>query len=103
DLRMHRVCAGAKERLDLQILFYRLKKEFHFPAILVNRGDRRRSKRQVIGQEHQRSLLVFIPDFDPPEEMLVALDGHAIEEDHFVAKHVAFLRDLALLDYSVSG
>src|SRR5207244_4248996 len=49
------------------------------------------------------SLLVFIPDFDPPEEMLVALDGHAIEEDYLVAEHVAFLRDLALLDHTVSG
>src|SRR2546425_938174 len=100
---MHRVRSGAQERFDLQILFYRLKKEFHFPAVLVNRGDRRRSKGQVIGQEYEGSLLLLVPDFDPSEEMLLALRGCAVEEDRFVAKHVALLRNLTLLDHSISG
>src|SRR2546428_9942391 len=34
-----RVRAGSQEGLDLAVLLERLKKEFHFPAVLINGGD----------------------------------------------------------------
>ena len=52
DLRHHRVLAYAEERPDLQVLLYPFEEQLNLPSSLVDCGDGRGGKPEVVGQEH---------------------------------------------------
>lgn len=88
DLRLHRVLAGAQEALDAQVLLDPLEEQLDLPAALVERGDRQRRQRRVVGQEHQRLARLRIPEADAPQMFRVVLRRvEAIEHDALVADH----------------
>ncbi len=102
NLRIDGVGAGAQKRLNFEILFYCLKKQFNLPAVFVDRRDRRGPERLVIGQENDRFLFIVIPDLHSAEEVLVLRLGQTREEDHFIAKHVAVLWNSPLFDHFIN-
>lgn len=53
DLRPDRVLAVADESLDAKVLFDPFEEELDTPPALVERGDRQRCQRRVVGQEDQ--------------------------------------------------
>src|SRR5437667_5976952 len=92
DLRLHCIGAGPQKRFDLEVLLQRLEEQFHLPAVLIDRCDRRRAKLQVVGQEDDAFLLLFVPDFHQTEVVLVAFLGLTWEIDHLVLEDVAVRR-----------
>jgi len=51
DLRLDRIGVGPEERFDLQVLFDRFKKQFHFPPVLVNQSNRFGGKAEIVREE----------------------------------------------------
>jgi hypothetical protein len=51
DLSLHRVLAGAVEGHDSQVLLDPFEEPFHLPASLVDLGDRKCRKCEVVGQK----------------------------------------------------
>jgi len=52
DLGLHGILAGAVEGLDPQVLLDPLEEQLHLPAALVDLGDGKCRKREVVGQKH---------------------------------------------------
>ena len=52
DLRHHRVPAGAKETLDLEILLDPLEEQLHLPSLPVDIGNGASGKMRDIGEKH---------------------------------------------------
>jgi len=76
NLEVYGVGTGAYEGLHFEVLFEGLEEELDLPAIFVDGGDSRRAKVEVVGQEHERFLLVRQPHFyrkRPPPRLLTVL------------------------------
>ena len=67
DLRSDGVFAGSEEALDLEILLDPLEKEFDLPAALVNRGNSRSSKIEIVGNEAIGLLRLLVQKLHQPE------------------------------------
>src|SRR5579883_2812153 len=72
-LGSHRRQGGADERLDLQILLQCFEKEFHRPAVLIDRGDGLGSEPEVVRQELKLPLLLLIVEAHQPKRMGASL------------------------------
>jgi len=62
NLDAERILAGADETLHGEVLFQRLEKQFDLPALLVDGGDRRGAEIQQVGEQHNLSLVIRIPN-----------------------------------------
>lgn len=51
NLRFERVIAGAKDALDIQMLFNPFEVQIHPPTALVQRANRQCGKRHAVGQK----------------------------------------------------
>ena len=67
DLRLHRGLAGAPELLDVQVLLDPFEEQLHLPATLVQRGNRRRRQRRIVGQKDQRLARLRVLEADTPQ------------------------------------
>ena len=67
DLRLYRVLAGAQESLDAQVLLDPFEEQLDLPAALVERSDRQRRQRRVVGQENQRLARLRILESNAPQ------------------------------------
>ena len=73
DLGLHRVLAGAQKALDAQVLFDPLEEQFDLPATLVERADRERWQRGVVGQEDQRFARLRVLEWNAPQMLRIGL------------------------------
>jgi len=67
NLRFHPVEARPIVVLDVQIALDPLEKQLDLPALLVKFGDCQGGKFHVIGQEHQKALLLGIEKSNQPQ------------------------------------
>ena len=65
NLNLHRIGRRADERLDLQVLFERLKEQLDLPAILIDGGDGGRAEAVMIGEKHQGVSRIRADRLDP--------------------------------------
>ena len=66
ELDMKGIHTGPDEGLDPQILFDRLEEDLNLPPVFVDGRDGGTAKGQVIGQENDGVLVLFIPHFNAP-------------------------------------
>lgn len=66
---MKGVHTGPDEGLDPQILFDRFEEDLYLPPVLVDGRDGGAAKSQVIGQENDDVLVLFIPHFNAPQSL----------------------------------
>jgi len=64
ELHMKCIHAGPPEGLDSQILFDRLEEDLDLPPVFIDGRDGGAAKGQVIGQENDGVLVLFIPHFN---------------------------------------
>jgi hypothetical protein len=64
DLRLDGVLAGAQKALDAPVLLDPLEKQFHLPAVLVQRSDGQGRQRPVVCQKKQRHARLRILEAD---------------------------------------
>ena len=87
-LRLHRVLAGTQKLFDTQVLLDPLEEQFDLPALLVQRADRQRRKRGVVGQENQPVARVRILEANAPQMLRIISRGiEAIERNALIADH----------------
>ena len=89
DLRFDRVLAVADETFDTQqMLLDPLEEPLDLPAAFVQRGNRQRRQRRVVGQEHQCLARVGVLEADASQMLgvlprgVVAVEHHALIADH---------------------
>lgn len=86
QLRAQGIGAGAIKYLDAQVLFEPAKEQFNLPALLVELGHRQRRQAKVIGQKHQRTLLLRVVEAHPPQFVGIVLGGvKCLQADDLVA------------------
>src|SRR5205809_1364415 len=86
NLRLHGVLAGAEESLDAQVLLDPSEEQLDLPAALVERGDRQRWQRRVVGQEDQRLARLRVLEANTRQMIRVVLGRvEAIEHDALIA------------------
>jgi hypothetical protein len=103
DLGFNRVRVCPKKCFDLQVLFDRLEKQLHLPAILVDGRDRCPREVEVVGQESERSLAFLIPDLHDPEEMLPVGNGLGMEVDDLILQDISPLGHRSVLNHLERG
>jgi hypothetical protein len=104
NLDVDGILAGSDEGFDLEVLFEGLEEEFDLPSFFVNVGDGGGSEFEVVGEEGDLALVLFVPDHNPPQEVGTFFFGvGAGEFDDLVGDDVAILRDGQTLDDSVVG
>src|SRR3972149_3164923 len=82
DLCSHSVLRGAVETLYSQMLLYPLEEQLHLPSTFVQRADRQRRQRELIGQERQYFVCLGVAEADAPKMGRVAFGGVvAVERD----------------------
>ena len=86
DLCSHSVLRGAVETLDSQMLLDPFEEQLHLPSTFVQRADRQRRQRELIGQEHQYLACLGVAEADAPKVGRVAFGGVVtVERDGLVA------------------
>ena len=91
------VFAGADEALHGQVLLQRLEKQFDLPALFVDGGDGGGAELQQIGEQHDLSLVIRIPNYHAAQRSgAVGLSLGAGESDDLVGADIAVLRNLEL-------
>jgi hypothetical protein len=79
-------------------LLERLEEHLKLSVLAADGGG---SEGAMIGQKHQVALLLFVPDFDVPQEQISpAFPGQLIEEDDLFPLEVAAHGDRATLQNS---
>ena len=95
---------GAHERLVLQIFLQRFEKQLHHQTVLVDRGDGRGGKPEIVGQELKFPLLLLaIRGHQPKLKGALLLRLGAAKANHRVLLHVVIglARDRLILHDSV--
>ena len=82
NLRLERVLAGAKETLDMQMLFDPFEEQLHTPTALVQSANRRCGKRHIVGQKHQGFARFGVGIADAAQVRGVALAGQHPRQQH---------------------
>ena len=103
-LGLDRVCRGADEGFDLQVLLERLEEQLDLPAILVDRRNGAGAEAVVVGQEYQSVPSVFMDGLDAAQQMRAFfLCARASQADGLILEDVPVLRRFALLDHLELG
>jgi hypothetical protein len=74
DLRLDRVLAGAKKRLDSQMLFDPLEEQLDLPTLAVQVGNQFGSESKVVGQKRD-SFAAFVLGHDAAQSGWIVLAG----------------------------
>ena len=69
NLNSQGILAGTDKGFDLEMLFEGFVKDLYLPSVLVDIGDSRSTKFEVVGQQRDDAVVGFIPDNNPPEQM----------------------------------
>ena len=92
NLDPKRVLACPDKRLHLQVLFQRLEEQLDLPAVLVDRGDRRRSEAEMVREKHDVLILLLVPDDDSPQLVRIFCRRCVPEQENaLVGDDVSFL------------
>lgn len=103
DLDAQGVFARSDEGLDLQVLFERLEEQFDLPAVLVDSREGGGGEFEMIGQENDFALILFVPYDDPAQAMRTLRIGFRSRQAHdFVAHDGAAARRIAVFDDPVA-
>jgi hypothetical protein len=86
DLRLHRVDAGAIEEFYIQILLDPFEEQLDMASIFVNFGDGQRRQYEIVGQEHEPTVVFGIVIRHPTQQVGVSTRGlRAGQYDRLVA------------------
>jgi hypothetical protein len=83
----------------VEVLLEGLEEQFDLPAFAVDVGDGSGAEVEMVGEQHNFALVVFVPDDNAPELVgAFVLGTGAGEDDDFVGQDVAVQGDATLLD-----
>ena len=87
-MSLQSILGSAVERLDSEMLFDPLEKEFDLPAAAIEFGDDWGRKREVVGQEDKPLVVFYIVETNATELVRIPFVGiEAAQSDDLIAEH----------------